>query len=324
MSLLCSKSGLSIAMTKLKHFLDLHHFDHKTLRGMLKKAAAMKKARSKFPRGTPDRVQPLKGKVLALVFERPSTRTRVSFEMAMRQLGGTVIVLSASETQLGRGESIADTARVLSRYVDGIMLRASSHEHLNELAKFATVPVINGLTSETHPCQVMADIMTLEEHCGPISKQKVAWVGDGNNVVTSWVHAVAVLGGELAVGCPDEYPLPQSVVDFAKASGANISLTTSPESAVKDASCIITDSWVSMHDKDGERRHNALAAYQVNRRLMAHAKKNAIFMHCLPAHRNEEVTDEVMDGPQSVIFDEAENRLHAQKSILLHCLGKSS
>jgi ornithine carbamoyltransferase len=305
-----------------KHFLDLHHFNKSQLNSILKNAAAMKKARGRKPKGTPDKILPLKGKVLAMVFEKPSTRTRVSFEMAMRQLGGEVIVLSAAEMQLGKSETIADTARVLSRYVDGIMIRTYGHDKLLEMAEHASIPVINGLTNETHPCQIMADLLTVQEHKGPVAKQRFAWVGDGNNVAASWVHAVGVLGGALSIGTPDSYALPKSLVDFANSSGADISFTHSPELAVRDADCVITDAWVSMHDSDGERRHNIFKPYQVNKALMAHAKKDAIFMHCLPAHRNEEVTDEIMDGPQSVVFDEAENRLHAQKAILVHCMGK--
>lgn len=307
-------------MIKPKHFLDLSNFDKATLQGILNNAAQMKAARQGLPKGTREVGEPLKGKSIALIFERPSTRTRVSFEMAMRQLGGEVIVLSSNDMQLGRGESIADTARVLSRYVDGIMLRAANHASLLELAKHATVPVINGLTNETHPCQVMADILTLEERKGALANQTVAWVGDGNNVAASWIEAVTILGGKLALGCPVELQPVEKFLTWAKQHGAQVSLTSSPEQVVANADCVITDSWVSMHDNDGERRHNILQPYQVNRQLMAKAKPDALFMHCLPAHRNEEVTDEVMDGPQSVVFDEAENRLHIQKSILLHCL----
>ena len=222
---------------------------------------------------------------------------------------------------LGRGESIADTARVISRYVDGIMLRASLHENLMTLANAATVPVINGLTDKTHPCQVMADLQTLEERKGDVSKHTIAWVGDGNNVAASWVHAVGQLGGNLRLGCPDEFVMEKPVMDWARTKGAHVTEMTSPEAAVDGADCVITDAWVSMHDKDGENRHNILASYQVNEKLMKRAKPDAIFMHCLPAHRNEEVTDAVLDGPQSVVLDEAENRMHIQKAILLHCLG---
>lgn len=305
------------------HFLDLNDFDARTLRGIVDNARRMKEERDGQPRGLREKGEPLKGKALALIFERPSTRTRVSFEMAMKQLGGEVIVLSSGDMQLGRGETIADTARVLSRYVDGIMLRAAKHQNLLDLAQHATVPVINGLTDLSHPCQVMADVLTLEERKGPLDRQSVSWVGDGNNVAASWIHAVGVMGGKLTLGCPEPLNPTPEVMAWAKKVGAKVNLTTSPEQAVKDADCVITDCWVSMHDKDGESRHNLLKPYQVNKALMAKAKPGAIFMHCLPAHRNEEVTDEVMDGPQSVVFDEAENRLHVQKSILLHCLGRS-
>jgi ornithine carbamoyltransferase len=308
-------------MSMPRHFLDLHEMEAGTLRAILASAHAMKSNRKGWPKGRKEAAEPLKGKALALIFERPSTRTRVSFEMAMKQLGGEVLVLNAGDMQLGRGETIADTARVLSRYVDGIMLRAATHSHLLELASAATVPVINGLTNETHPCQVMADVQTLEERKGDLSQQVIAWLGDGNNVATSWVHAVAKLGGTLRLGCPAEYALQRPVMDWARQHKAKVTETTSAETAVRGADCVVTDSWVSMHDNDGERRHNSLAPYQVNERLMKHAKPDALFMHCLPAHRNEEVTDAVMDGLQSVVFDEAENRLHVQKAILLHCLG---
>ncbi|MFN0190529.1 MAG: ornithine carbamoyltransferase [Aestuariivirga sp.] len=303
-----------------RHFLDLRDFDGATLGRIIASARKRKQARSGWPKGEPDPDLPLKGHMLALIFERPSTRTRVSFEVAMRQLGGEVMALSANETQIGRGETIADTARVLSRYVDAIMLRASDHTHLAELAEHATVPVINGLTSLTHPCQVMADVMTLEEERGPLAQQKIAWVGDGNNVAASWIQAVALMGGELRLGCPAELaPEPENLAWAAK-NNAAIRLTTSPQDAVRGANCVITDAWVSMHDKDAASRHNLLKPYQVNAALMKLAAPGAMFMHCLPAHRGEEVTDDVMDGPHSAIFDEAENRLHIQKSILLHCL----
>jgi ornithine carbamoyltransferase len=305
-----------------KHFLDLHDVPAKDLRAILNKAADMKKRRKKWPKAKREPSQPLKGKVVALVFERPSTRTRVSFEMAMRQMGGDVVVLSGVEMQMGRGESIADTARVLSRYVDCIMLRAAHHDTLLQLAEAATVPVINGLTDKTHPCQVMADVLTLEEHVGPVHKQKVAWLGDGNNVAKSWVHAVGQLGGTLRLGCPDGFTMEREAIAWSEGRKGAIEEMTSPQDAVRDANCVITDAWVSMHDKEGETRHNIMMPYQVNAELMKLANKNAVFMHCLPAHRNEEVTDEIMDGPQSIVFDEAENRLHIQKAILQYCLSK--
>ena len=304
-----------------KHFLDISDFDAATLNKILLKARAMKDARSDWPKGRRETDEPLKGRMLALIFERPSTRTRVSFEVGMRQLGGETLVLSSNDMQLGRGETIADTARVLSRYVDAIMIRAAKHSNLTELAAAASVPVINGLTNLTHPCQVMADVMTLEEHVAPLKNLTVSWVGDGNNVAASWIHAVGRMGGKLKIGAPKELAPAAEVMAWAKAQGADVSVTTSPEEAVAGSDCVITDAWVSMHDTDGESRHNLLKPYQVNGALMKLARPDAKFMHCLPAHRGEEVTDEVMDSPNSLIFDEAENRLHVQKAILLHCLG---
>jgi ornithine carbamoyltransferase len=264
---------------------------------------------------------PLKGKTLAMIFERPSTRTRVSFDVAMRQLGGESITLTGQEMQLGRGETIADTARVLSRYVDGIMIRTLEHETLLELAQHATVPVINGLTHRSHPCQVLADVMTFEEHRGSIRGKTVAWSGDANNVLASWVHAASRFEFRLRVASPPELKPKKWLMDWIKASPADIRIGSDPEEAVKGADCVVTDTWVSMGDRDGARRHNLLKRYQVNARLMGRAKPDAIFMHCLPAHRGEEVTADVIDGPQSVVFDEAENRLHAQKGILAWCLA---
>jgi ornithine carbamoyltransferase len=257
-----------------------------------------------------------------MIFDRPSTRTRVSFDLAMRQLGGETIMLTGAEMQLGRGETIPDTARVLSRYVDAIMIRILDHADLVELAKYATVPVINGLTKQSHPCQVMADILTFEEHRGPIRGRKVAWSGDYNNVLSSWIDASARFDFEIDVACPRElHPRPERLA-AARAAGARLRFGDDPFDAVKDATAVISDCWVSMGDEEEARhRHNLLAPYQVNARLMAEAAPDAIFMHCLPAHRGEEVTDEVMDGPQSVVFDEAENRLHAQKGVLAWCLG---
>ena len=308
-------------MAAPKHFLDISDFDAATLNGILSRARAMKDARRGLPKGLLEKDEPLKGRMLALIFERPSTRTRVSFEVGMRQLGGQTLVLTAADMQLGRGETIADTARVLSRYVDAIMIRAARHSNLTELAAAATVPVINGLTNLSHPCQVMADVMTLEEHVAPLKDLTVSWVGDGNNVAASWIHAVGRLGGKLRIGAPEQLAPAPELMAWARAQGADVSLMQSPEEAVDGSHCVITDAWVSMHDTDGESRHNLLKPYQVNERLMALARPNAKFMHCLPAHRGEEVTDEVMDGPNSLILDEAENRLHIQKSILLHCLG---
>jgi ornithine carbamoyltransferase len=308
-------------MTVPKHFLDISDFDGAALNAIIAKARAMKDARKGLPKGLKEKDEPLKGRMLALIFERPSTRTRVSFEVGMRQLGGETLVLSSNDMQLGRGETIADTARVLSRYVDAIMIRAARHSNLTELAAATTVPVINGLTDLTHPCQVMADVMTLEEHVAPLKQLTVSWVGDGNNVAASWIHAVGRLGGKLRIGTPKELEPAPEVMAWARAQGADVSLTRSPEEAVAGSHCIITDAWVSMHDTDAASRHNLLQPYQVNERLMSLAAPDAKFMHCLPAHRGEEVTDQVMDGKASLILDEAENRLHIQKSILLHCLG---
>jgi ornithine carbamoyltransferase len=312
---------MTVPMSSPKHFLDISDFDAATLNGIIATARAMKDSRRGLPKGLREKDEPLKGRMLALIFERPSTRTRVSFEVGMRQLGGETLVLSSTDMQLGRGETIADTARVLSRYVDAIMIRAARHSNLTELAAAATIPVINGLTNLTHPCQVMADVMTLEEHVAPLKDLTVSWVGDGNNVAASWVHAVGRMGGKLRIGAPKELAPAPDVLAWARAQGADVSVMASPEEAVEGADCVITDAWVSMHDTDGETRHNLLKPYQVNGALMKRAKRDAKFMHCLPAHRGEEVTDEVMDSRNSLIFDEAENRLHVQKSILLHCLG---
>jgi ornithine carbamoyltransferase len=259
-----------------------------------------------------------------MVFDKPSTRTRVSFDVAMRQLGGESITLTSQEMQLGRGETLADTARVLSRYVDGIMIRTLAHETLVELARNATVPVINGLTRRSHPCQVMADVMTFEEHRGPIRGKTVAWSGDANNVLASWMHAAERFDFRLRVATPPELAPKKWLTAWIKSSGAAIQIGTDPEEAAKGADCVVTDTWISMGDRDGARRHNLLKRYQVNARLLAKAKPDALFMHCLPAHRGEEVTDDVIDGPQSVVFDEAENRLHAQKGILAWCLNAAT
>jgi ornithine carbamoyltransferase len=256
-----------------------------------------------------------------MIFDKPSTRTRVSFDVGMRELGGETIMLTGAEMQLGRGETIADTARVLSRYVDAIVIRMLDGGAVKELADNASVPVINGLTKLSHPCQVMADVMTYEEHRGPIKGKTVAWVGDSNNVMASWVHAASRLDFRLTIATPDELAPPADLLAWARGDGARVTATTDVFDAVDGADCIVTDCWVSMGDEDAGRRHNLLSPYQVNARLMKAADPRAIFMHCLPAHRGEEVTDEVMDGPQSVVFDEAENRLHAQKGVLAWCLG---
>jgi ornithine carbamoyltransferase len=301
----------------IKHFLDLSDIPAKELRRMIELARTFKKSRRTMTLAK----RPLEGRTLAMIFEKPSTRTRVSFYVAMRELGGNVITLTGDEMQLGRGETIADTARVLSRYVDAIMIRTLDHTMLAELAKYATVPVINGLTKLSHPCQVMADVFTFEEKKGSIRGRTIAWTGDANNVLASWIHAAARFDFALRVATPKQHAPNPALRDWAKQSGAVIQFMSDPEDAVANADCIVTDTWVSMGDKDGKKRHNIFKPYQVNASLMKLAKRDAIFMHCLPAHRGEEVTDEIIDGPQSVVFDEAENRLHAQKGILAWCLN---
>ena len=299
--------------TPPKHLLGLETVDPAELRGILDVAAEVKAGRAATDR-------PLAGKTLAMIFEKSSTRTRVSFDVGMRQLGGETIVLSAVDLQLGRGETIADTARVLSRYVDAIMLRTSGEERLMEMAEYATVPVINGLTDQSHPCQLLADVMTFEEHRGPIAGRTVAWMGDGNNVARSWIHAAQSFGFRLNLACPAPLAPPAELIEEARRAGAEINLSEEPEAMAEGADCVVADTWVSMGDKDVGSRHNLLQPYQVNDALMARAAKDAIFMHCLPAHRGEEVTASVIDGPQSVVWDEAENRLHAQKGVLLWAL----
>ena len=307
----------------MKHFLDIHTTDPAALRHMIDRALAMKAARNGRPKGAPDDDQPLKGRMVALIFEKPSTRTRVSFDVGVRQMGGETMVLSGREMQLGHGETIADTARVLSRYVDAIMIRTFEEATLHEMAEHATVPVINGLTNRTHPCQIMADVMTFEEHRGPIAGRKVVWSGDGNNVFASFAHASVQFGFDLTFTGPETLDPEREWLDLAARAGRPITIDRNPERAVAGADLVVTDTWVSMHDPESarERRHNQLRPYQVNEHLMALAKPDALFMHCLPAHRNDEATSGVMDGPHSVIFDEAENRLHAQKAILRWCLG---
>ena len=256
------------------------------------------------------------------MFEKPSTRTRVSFEVGMQQLGGNVVAMSEKDSQLGRGETVADTARVLSCYANIIMLRTNAHQKLLDLANFSSIPVINGLTDESHPCQIMADILTFEEHRGSIEGKIVAWVGDGNNVAASWLHASVRLGFEFRIATPPALVLNQEKIEWAKREGGHVTVCLDAREAVDGADCVLTDTWVSMgDDQERSKRLDLLSPYQVNASLMAKAKSNALFMHCLPAHRGEEVTDEVIDGPQSVIWDEVENRLHAQKGILAWCLG---
>ena len=307
----------------MKHFLDIHKTDAADLRSMINSAQAMKTARLGRPKGEVDDAQPLAGRMVALIFEKPSTRTRVSFDVGVRQMGGQTMVLSGKEMQLGHGETIADTARVLSRYVDLIMIRTYEEATLLEMAEHATVPVINGLTNRTHPCQIMADVMTYEEHRGPISGKRVVWAGDGNNVCASFIHAAGQFGFDFTFTGPEPLDPEEKFMAFARAKGSKVIIERDPVRAVTGADLVVTDTWVSMHDPESakERRHNQLSPYQVNDALMAHANKGALFMHCLPAHRNDEVTSAVMDGPHSVVFDEAENRLHAQKAVMRWCLG---
>jgi len=303
-------------MAEIKHFLDIDRLDSKTLRQILDLAASHKKAQ------LAGKSKPLfAGKTLVMIFEKPSTRTRVSFQVGMQQLGGQVVVMSEQESHLGRGETIADTARVLSRYADAIMIRTDDTAKLDDLEAYASVPVINGLTDYSHPCQIMADVMTFEEHRGPIEGKVVAWSGDGNNVANSWIHAAIRFGFTLKLACPDTLRPDAKILQWAISEGGDILVTGDATEAVDGADLVNADTWVSMGDADGDERRRVLAPYQVNRELMAGAKPDALFMHCLPAHRGDEVTDEVMDGPNSVIWDEAENRLHAQKGILAWCLG---
>ena len=308
----------------MNHFLDIHKTDPAALRTILDDALEMKSARKGLPRATLDAEKPLDGHMVALIFEKPSTRTRVSFDVGVRQMGGETMVLSGSDMQLGHGETIADTARVLSRYVDLIMIRTFDESVLLEMAEYADVPVINGLTDRTHPCQIMADVMTYEEHRGPIKGKKVVWCGDGNNVCASFLHAAAQFQFNLTFAGPAQLDPEDEFVGLARRAGCTIQIERDADKAVAGADLVVADTWVSMHDSQStkERRHNQLRPYQVNQELMSKANDNALFMHCLPAHREEEVTSEVMDGPNSVIFDEAENRLHAQKAIMRYCLGR--
>jgi len=307
----------------MPHFLDINKTAPDALRHMIDNARAIKDARAGRPKGMPDDEQALAGHMVALIFEKPSTRTRVSFDVGVRQMGGQTMVLSGADMQLGHGETIADTARVLSRYVDLIMIRTFEEATLLEMAEHATVPVINGLTNRTHPCQIMADLMTFEEHRGPIKGRKVVWSGDGNNVFASFAHAAGQFGFDLVFTGPPPLDPEQVFIDEARAKGVNVVIERDPYKAVEGADLVVTDTWVSMHDPQSarERRHNQLRAYQVNEALMARAKPDALFMHCLPAHRDDEATSAVMDGRHSVIFDEAENRLHAQKAVMRWCLG---
>lgn len=293
----------------MRHFLDLRDFDRDRLNAMLETAAQMKAGEVSS--------MPLAGKSIGMIFEKPSTRTRVSFEVGIRQLGGTPVMLAAQDLQLGRGETVADTARVLSRYLDGVMIRALSHDTVAEFAAEGSIPVINGLTNLSHPCQIMADLQTIQAHLGALEHQIVAWFGDGNNVANSWIEAAALFGFELRIAGPKAYRPPAHLVAWARAEGANISFVDKAEIAAKDATVLVTDVWISMGDDEGNRLQD-MAPFQVTETLMSLAAPDAIFMHCLPALRGQEVTAEVIDGAQSVVFDEAENRLHAQKAIMAH------
>ncbi|AZS22034.1 MULTISPECIES: ornithine carbamoyltransferase [unclassified Caulobacter] len=311
-------------MTQPRHFIDLWKLDGSTLRLLLDDAHARKAARKGWPQGKVDADAPAKDRVLSMIFQKNSTRTRFSFDAAMRQLGGSAIISTASDMQLGRGETIEDTAKVLSRMVDAVMIRANSHADVERFAQVSTVPVINGLTDKSHPCQIMADILTIEEHRGPIAGKTIAWVGDGNNVCSSFIHAAPLLGFELKIACPAVYHA--DLHDLARAEGlqGRVSMTTDPKAAVSGADVVVADTWVSMGDTDHDERLAALEPYQVDDKLMDLAADNGVFLHCLPAHRGEEVTDAVLDGPRSLVWDEAENRIHAQKSVLAWCFGAIS
>jgi ornithine carbamoyltransferase len=305
-----------------RHFLDLDALDAPTARRILDEAHRRKRARAGLAKGAPDSDVPLRDHVLAGIFEKNSTRTRVSFDIAMRQLGGAMIYLSAADTQLGRGETVEDTARVLSRMVDCVTIRANRHDTLVDFAAVADVPTINGLTDKSHPCQIFADLMTREERGVALSGAKIAWVGDGNNVCTSLIHGAPLCGYELAIAAPRLYAPNADAIAAAQKAGATIIVSEEETVAVAGAQAVVTDTWVSMGDTDKEARMQALAPFQVDQALMARAAAKAVFLHCLPAHRGEEVTEAVIDGPQSAVWDEAENRIHAQKAILLWCLGK--
>ena len=293
----------------MRHFLNLRDFDADRLNAILDTAAAMKSGE--------DKRTPLAGKMIGMIFEKPSTRTRVSFEVGIRQLGGNPVVLAASDLQLGRGESVSDTAQVLSRYLDGVMIRALQHETVQTLAQTGSVPVINGLTNLSHPCQIMADLQTIRERLGAIENQIICWFGDGNNVANSWIEAAAIWGFEFRIAGPEAYRPPASLVAWAREQGANIRFFDDAEAAARDAHVLVTDVWISMGDDEGTRLQD-MAPFQVTSELMDVAAPDAIFLHCLPANRGQEVTAEVIDGSQSAVFDEAEHRLHAQKAVLAH------
>ena len=305
----------------VRHFLDLSDAGGHALAAMLDEAMSRKAARAGWPKGKPDADAPLAGRTLAMIFEKNSTRTRVSFDMAMRQLGGSTIVLDAGTTQLGRGESIADTARVLSRFADAIMIRTDDHAKLIEMATHATIPIINGLTDHSHPCQIMADLQTVIEHRAKLAGSQWAWLGDGNNVLHSIIEAGSLLSFGVRVACPEGYDPSPDVVGEAKQRGGDVRFERDPKTAVAGADVVVTDTWISMGQAHAEEKLAAMMPYQVTPEIMAAADPRAVFLHCLPAHRGEEVVDAVIDGPQSVVWDEAENRLHAQKAVLLWCFG---
>ena len=308
-------------MTAPRHFIDLWKLDGATLRLILEDAKARKTARKGWPQGRIDADAPAKDRVLSMIFQKNSTRTRFSFDAAMRQLGGDAIISTASDMQLGRGETIEDTAKVLSRMVDAVMIRANVHADVERFAQVSTVPVINGLTDKSHPCQIMADLLTIEEHRGDVGGKTIAWVGDGNNVCSSFIHAAPLLGFKLKIACPAVYHA--DLHDLARAAGLNGDVTMSEDAkeAVRGADVVVADTWVSMGDTDHDERLKAFEPYQVDDALMDLAKPDGVFLHCLPAHRGEEVTDAVLDGPRSLVWDEAENRIHAQKSVLAWCFG---
>lgn len=308
-------------MTELRHFLDLSDAGGDAIAAMIGDALDRKAARGNWPKGRPDTDKPLEGHVLAMVFEKNSTRTRVSFDIAIRQLGGAPLVLDAATSQLGRGETIADTARVLSRMADAIMVRTSDHAKIEEMAHYATVPVINGLTDRSHPCQIVADMLTVVEQGKPLPGLEVAWLGDGNNVLHSIIEAAGLMKFNVRVGTPQGYDADESFIAQARDRGARITQTRDPLEAASGADVVVTDTWVSMGQEHVHEKLAAMAPFQVNERLMAAAKPDARFLHCLPAHVGEEVSEGVFEGPQSVVFDEAENRIHAQKSILRWCFG---
>ncbi|MDG2523210.1 ornithine carbamoyltransferase [Caulobacter segnis] len=309
-------------MTTPRHFIDLWKLEASDLRAILEDAKARKTARKGWGQARVDADAPADGRTLAMIFEKNSTRTRFSFDAAIRQLGGAGIISTASDMQLGRGETIEDTARVLSRMVDAVMIRANFHEDVELFAQNSTVPVINGLTDKSHPCQIMADLLTFEEHRGSVEGKTIAWVGDGNNVCASFIHAAPKLGFELKIACPAVYH--PDLVDLARAAEqqGRITMTDDPREAVRGADCVVADTWVSMGDVDHDERIAAFEPYQVDEALMDLAHPDGVFLHCLPAHRGEEVTDAVLDGPRSLVWDEAENRIHAQKSVLAWCFGK--